>query len=307
MWFFLTLAPESSFAPLAEVVNDHRPYIASSLGLSVLLAWIVERAAMFAGKQRRAVFVGAVALLCTGAIVVGFRRSGDWTSEQKIWESTVRASPNNGRAWMNAGRIHLKNNNFREARRYFERSKELMPTYPYLYMNLSALELAENNPKEAIRWANESIRFGANLSRSHFALGRALEQQGRYGEAALSYGKASELDPNDTQAREAFERTRAAQQQADSRTSEDAMMAEGLRLLDTEHDANRAVQQFRAVLARNPSHYGATWQLARALDAAGKADEARTVWQQMLGMTIRAKDMAGEARVRERLGQGASK
>ncbi|MGH7770500.1 MAG: hypothetical protein ACREQP_23860, partial [Candidatus Binatia bacterium] len=27
-WFFITLAPESSFAPLAEVINDHRPYIA---------------------------------------------------------------------------------------------------------------------------------------------------------------------------------------------------------------------------------------------------------------------------------------
>ena len=54
-WFFITLAPESTFSPLAEVVNDHRPYIASSLGLSVLAVWLVDSASRLAGANRRKV------------------------------------------------------------------------------------------------------------------------------------------------------------------------------------------------------------------------------------------------------------
>src|SRR2546427_10292364 len=53
-WFFVTLAPESSFAALSEVVNDHRPYIASSLGISVLLAWLLERGAPRLAPRPRA-------------------------------------------------------------------------------------------------------------------------------------------------------------------------------------------------------------------------------------------------------------
>lgn len=301
LWFFVTLAPESTIVPLAEVVNDHRPYIASSLGLAVLLAWLVERGALLAGRFRRTVFMAAVSLLCLGAVVVGARRSYEWADEQRLWESTVKASPNNGRAWMNAGRLHLRKGNTREARRYFERSRQLLPAYPYLYMNLSALELAEGRPKEAVAWAQEAVRFGSGLSRSYSSLGRAYEQQGRFADAVAAWRHASELDPNDAAAREAHERAAASQASQESQQSEGAIMTEGLRLLDVERDAGAAAVKFRQVLERNPAHYGATWQLARALDAAGRPEEARPVWEKMLEMARNAKDAASEARVRERL------
>src|SRR5439155_2363246 len=101
-WFFVTLAPESSFAPLAEVVNDHRPYIASSLGLSVLLAWLVQRGAALTAPPRAAFAAVALALAIAA---VPFDPYRTWQSQAapRMWEDTVRKSPNNGRAWMNAG------------------------------------------------------------------------------------------------------------------------------------------------------------------------------------------------------------
>ena len=47
---------------------------------------------------------------------------------------------------------------------------------------------------------------------------------------------------------------------------------------------------FRRVLERNATHYGATFQLASALDAAGKGAEARPLWKKMLHMSVAAKD-----------------
>jgi tetratricopeptide (TPR) repeat protein len=78
-------------------------------------------------------------------------------------------------------------------------------------------------------------------------------------------------------------------------------MALGLDLLYKRNDPAGAVVQFRKVLELNPTHYGATFQLARALDHSGKPDEARPYWQRMLGMATAAKDETTLATVRKRL------
>ena len=48
-------------------------------------------------------------------------------------------------------------------------------------------------------------------------------------------------------------------------------MKAGLAALYDRKDAASAVVEFRRVLGINPDHYGATFQLAKALDQAGKA------------------------------------
>ena len=55
------------------------------------------------------------------------------------------------------------------------------------------------------------------------------------------------------------------------------------------------------MLALEPGHYGATYQLARALEAAGRKDEAAPVWERMLGMARQAADSATEKLVQEHL------
>lgn len=78
------------------------------------------------------------------------------------------------------------------------------------------------------------------------------------------------------------------------------MMQVGLDLLYTKHDLEAAVTQFRQVLARNPTHYGATFQLAKALDQVGKPAEARLLWEKVLPMAegYNDKQTADTARVR---------
>src|SRR5205085_10865213 len=128
-----------------------------------------------AGANRRKVFAGAALFLCAGAAAVGHHRTWEWSDELRLWEATVQASPNNGRAWMNAGLAQLNRGNLKEARRHFEKTRELMPTYPYLHMNLSMLAIAEHHPKEATEAARQAVRFAPNLARAHFYLGVALD------------------------------------------------------------------------------------------------------------------------------------
>jgi tetratricopeptide (TPR) repeat protein len=276
-WFFVTLAPESSFAPLAEVVNDHRPYIATSLGLSVLLAWALERGVAWAVPQaRRLAFAVACLVLCVPAVAYDRYRTWQWSDPLRIWEDTVEKSPDNPRAWTNAGNQLMGRGEMVKARAYFERARQVGPMYAWAYMNLSVLDRHEGNLEGALRDAQEAVRLRPDQAQSHFYLGKALEALGRRDEAAAAYRRGVDVDPRETEAHEALARLTNGDDEA-------SLMTAGLAALQT-GKPEEAVGFFRKVLGRNPTHYGATFQLAAALDLAGQPGDARPLWEKVLGM-----------------------
>jgi len=72
--------------------------------------------------------------------------------------------------------------------------------------------------------------------------------------------------------------------------TDEALMKAGLEALYTARDPQLAATQFRKVLEQNPDHYGATFQLATALDRAGKPAEALPLWEKVLKMAARYND-----------------
>ena len=88
--------------------------------------------------------------------------------------------------------------------------------------------------------------------------------------------------------------------------TEETLMKSGLDDLYVRHDPAGAVDRFRKVLEINPAHYGATYQLAAALDAAGRTDEARPVWEKTLTMAEAAHDPTSADTARARLANAAT-
>lgn len=89
-----------------------------------------------------------------------------------------------------------------------------------------------------------------------------------------------------------------------SRTEEtpEALMTRGIESLYTKSDPEAAARDFRKILTKNPEHYGATYQLAVALDRSGKAAEARPLWEKSLAMAGAVKDETTAAAARKALG-----
>lgn len=83
--------------------------------------------------------------------------------------------------------------------------------------------------------------------------------------------------------------------------SQGGLMVRGLDFLYKRNDPASAAQQFRAILQRNPNHYGANYQLATALDRQNRRAEARPIWQRVLGMATGYRDTATVRTARERL------
>jgi Flp pilus assembly protein TadD len=82
---------------------------------------------------------------------------------------------------------------------------------------------------------------------------------------------------------------------------EQALMNAGLDALYRTKDPSAAAVQFRKVLELNPNHYGATYQLATALDRVGKPAEARVLWEKVLKMAEGYKDQDTLATTKARL------
>ncbi|HEX6164482.1 MAG TPA: tetratricopeptide repeat protein [Vicinamibacterales bacterium] len=87
----------------------------------------------------------------------------------------------------------------------------------------------------------------------------------------------------------------------DEEETQAATMKAGLDALYTRGDAAAAVVEFRKVLAINPTHYGATYQLATALDRSGRPNEARPLWESVVKMAEQYKDLQTLATARNRL------
>jgi tetratricopeptide (TPR) repeat protein len=83
--------------------------------------------------------------------------------------------------------------------------------------------------------------------------------------------------------------------------SQNGLMARGIDLMYKQNNPVAAIEQFEAVLNRNRVHYGATYQLAVALDRANRAADARQVWQRVLPMAIQYKDQKTVDTARARL------
>lgn len=83
-------------------------------------------------------------------------------------------------------------------------------------------------------------------------------------------------------------------------SGDEELMKAGLNALYARRDFAEAIDNFRKVLAHTPSHYGATFQLARALDGAGRTSESRPIWEKVLASAeqIGDWDTAGQARAR---------
>ncbi|HEV7735048.1 MAG TPA: tetratricopeptide repeat protein [Candidatus Binatia bacterium] len=302
LWIVVTLAPESSVVPLAEAVNEHRPYLAM-LGfgtLTALAAWTL------AGRRLLPFAIG-VAVLVTALGVATHARNRIYQDDLALWQDAVAKAPGNARAWLNAGHAAMVRGQDDEARRLLLEAHRLSPCYAYIQMNLSALDARGGKLDESLRWADEAARCQPTVALTHEYRASALERLGRTDEALAAYRQVTALDAVHAaawsaqgrllEARSAWADAATAWDRAlvANPTDADAAMHAGLLYTWRLDDPARAVDRFRTVLVLMPTHYGAHYQLAVALLADGHADEARAAWQAFVPMAQAIGDTASIA------------
>jgi Tfp pilus assembly protein PilF len=161
------------------------------------------------------------------------------------------------------------------------------------------LKRLERDPSAAADQFREVLMTNPTHYGARFQLARALDLAGRPAEARPIWiavlGAAESINDTSTAGT-----ARARLAQPDT-LSQATIMNQGLDLLYRRGDPSGAGDKFRLVLQRNPTHYGATFQLAKALDQAGKSNEARPYWRKMVTMADAIKDKSTADTARARL------
>ena len=368
------LSPTSSIAPLAEMVNEHRPYLPIGiLSLAAIIPvgtrlrdWPPSRE-----RARAALAVGG-GLIFLSLCFLTYRRNDVFSTPKRFWEDVLAKAPSS-RAYLNYGIALMKENEMREALRAFRSSLELAPYWYYTHINLGVAfqHIGQADSARtyfdravqydrysglALTWRGEfrlaqrdfagarddfttSLPLGLQRYRNHKGLATAFAGLGDVDQALEHTGKLLEIDrasalgdipgistpffdraelhsagiryyqalqtklPGEAWIAENIARLSRAPGgvAALDSANQPMLMALGLELLYKRNDPVGAAEQFRRVLQVNPRHYGATYQLAVALDRSGRTAEARPLWEKVLGMATAYKDAATAQAARAKL------
>jgi tetratricopeptide (TPR) repeat protein len=204
-WFFLILAPSSSFVPIVtQTMAEHRMYLplAAVISLAVcgglrLLACLPGGRVSLSRAALRGSFALALALAAALACLTA-RRNEDYRSALSLWEDTLAKVPGNPRAHYNLGVLMDAAGRRREAVDRYREALKLDPSYAGAHVNLGIAWMEEpGRLDDAISEFQEAIRLKPDLAAAHNDLGGAWERTpGRLKDAVSQYEEAVRLDPD---------------------------------------------------------------------------------------------------------------
>ncbi len=197
-WFFLILAPTSSFLPrVGEVVAERRMY----LPLAAVVTMVVVGAYTL-GKRLFKAQQGVVLGCLAGGFVVALltlltiQRNQDYSSELAIWRDTVAKRPQNPRAQYNLGGALTQTGKIGEAIACYEQALRINPDFVEVHYNLGMALAQTGKIGEAIAHFEQALRIKPDFAGAHNNLGLALAQTGKIEEAIAHFEQALQIDPD---------------------------------------------------------------------------------------------------------------
>lgn len=196
-WWFVILAPTSSFLPIVtELIVEHRAYLPSAavvfgvvLGAASGLArWIASAAV------RRALGTVLAASVCVSAILASRARNLDYSSEIGMWKDVVEKLPDNDRAHSSYGNDLVTTGREAEAGAPFAKAVELSPRNGYWRSNLGTWFLGQGDVERAIAELERACELLPNYGIALQNLGSAYQRKNEpekahaYWRRALDHG-----------------------------------------------------------------------------------------------------------------------
>ncbi len=146
--FFLYLLPHSSIVPLAEPVNEHRPYLPLA-GVFLLGAAALAAAVWRIAARPATVMSLLVALLVVPLTALTRERNLDWRDAETLWGDTVKKAPDSPRGQMNYGLALMRRGRYADAEARFRDAVRLGPAYALAYTNLGIVLAAQGKDGDA--------------------------------------------------------------------------------------------------------------------------------------------------------------
>ena len=181
LWFFVTQLVSSGVAPLADLLVEHRTYLAS-IGMLTLLVCVADFCRTLIPRRRLAniLCLGGMALWTASLGRATLARNEVWRSGVSLWTNATTVCPGKARAWMNLAFYQHDERRDVDALNSLETSIKLDPKFGHAYMNLSILHIIRHEFSGALSVADSGLRLqNSFVPQLHYARGVALCGLGR--------------------------------------------------------------------------------------------------------------------------------
>jgi tetratricopeptide (TPR) repeat protein len=207
-WFFVILAPSSSFLPIvSEFSAEHRMYLPliSLAALAVIGGWELAGRLKLQEVAPRAAIVIVLALALTTSA-----RNSVYSSAELIWNDAIAKRPDNARAYYNLGYTFLEEgkdfpggsqeriDHSKRAAAEFYKSIQLWPGYPPSAMKLAEAMVNMDEFKGAEELYGQIVHKGAPYSiEAYYQRATLRARREDWAEAKQDYEAALALNPDE--------------------------------------------------------------------------------------------------------------
>jgi tetratricopeptide (TPR) repeat protein len=186
------LSPTSSVAPLAEMLNEHRPYLPLAL---LSLCWIIPLGGFALGAAPRHKAGAGFSALGFALVLVGlgsltWQRNRVFATERSYLEDVVAKAPS-GRALNNYGLLFMREGNYDRARELFEEAVKYTPYWSTVHINLGIVYRHLGDSLRAREHYDLGVQYDLYSGTALTWRAEDLLAQGRYREAARDFEAAS--------------------------------------------------------------------------------------------------------------------
>ncbi|MAE67369.1 MAG: hypothetical protein CMJ18_24175 [Phycisphaeraceae bacterium] len=201
-WFFVLLAPTSTFVPIiSEVAAERRMYLALAgpVALVIIGGFDLWRR-LVAEPDRAAPRRVAIAATCVACIAIlalsvrTFARNVAYRDPPALWRSAIEWKPGNVRAYNNLGQV-LYGRDLEQAIRCFTLALEMAPENVDAQYNLGRSYQALNRLEDAEAAYRRAIEIKPDHARAHNNLGTVLILGGDAASGEEAVRRAMQIDP----------------------------------------------------------------------------------------------------------------
>jgi tetratricopeptide (TPR) repeat protein len=305
-WFFITLAPTSSFISIPDVIFEHRlylPLMGVSLAFPLLMGYVAEVLKLKFHLPVTAASTAVISLLVVGTVL----RNQVWRDEVTLWNDVIAKSPHKTRPYNNQERAYFIRGDFDHAlevaRQGFRNVENASDRRTFqqligdLYIQMHRYEEAAAVFRET---ANISDKSGASMAYNNLGVAYVYMAGTKSGadkhdlltKAAEAFRKSTELDENmflafdsyvnvvyDSGGQEELEK----QFQSTLKAKQDYRAYYGLgKIAFLSRDYAQAAQYFENALRINPEEKLIFFNQAYALSQLQRRDEAKDKYLQAI-------------------------
>ncbi len=197
LWFFITIAPQSSIIPLSNwVILEYRVYITSAGFFIVVIAALFKLVNIIGSK--RADIILAVLIITISILhgVITYKRNTLWHSAVTLFEDNVKKSPGSIPAHISLASAYMDAGQYDDAMKQYQFLLKRFPNNTDLLVIIGELHARTGNLVEAMRLFQSAQGINPRCTGVHLNMGNIYAGQGNFALALKEYKAELQIRPS---------------------------------------------------------------------------------------------------------------